>query len=174
MIYFRSITYVIIIPSTLLMTHQSEKNETLTEEKLKEYLKAFSNPFLPQLKLILEFDRNYGVRDILQLNTCPTYLNFDDSKNPIYLIKTFMKNIETNGFLLGSCKVEIIETFWLQDGKLYSRCCEVHHNHNRFVQIKIEVDNSGPVNIIERVQKRDIPIVSLLHRFGYENLEACF
>lgn len=167
MIYFRTIN---IIQLSITM---SQSEVELTSKKLQEYLKVFSNPFLPQLKLIQEFDGKYGVRDIIQLNESPKYLNFNNSQKPIYLIKTFMKNIEKDGFLMGSCKVEIIEAFWLQDGKLYSRCFEVHHDHNRFVQIKIESDNTGPVNIIERVQKRDIPILSLLHRFGYEKLVAC-
>lgn len=138
---------------------------SLTGVKLKEYLAAFSSSFLAPLKLIREFDEKYGVRDIIQLNKIPSYIDYDDSNCAIYLIKSFVQNDE---FLVPH-KIEIIEAFWMERGKLCSHQFHVKHGRDK-VQVSSYVSET---NIRERVEKRDIPILSLLQHFGYDNLIKC-
>jgi hypothetical protein len=145
----------------------------LTSDKLKEYLIQFSDQtFLPKLELIREFDEKYGVR-IDSMQTLPSYIDPMNVDSAIFMIKNFIKNVEVDEFFMGTCRVEIIEAFWIQEGRLVSKKWEVQRDSDRFKPIKIQIIEDGMVNILTRVQKRDIPIISLLRKFGYDTLTAC-
>lgn len=145
---------------------------TLTSDKLKEYLVQFSDQtFLPKLELIREFDAKYGVR-IDSMQTLPSYIDTLDVDAAIFMIKNHIKNIEVDDLFMGTCRVEIIEAFWIQEGRLVSKKWEIQHDNNRFNPIRVQIIDDGLVNILTRVQKRDIPIISLLRRFGYDTVIA--
>lgn len=162
-----------MISRKLNNTLHRQENMTLTSDKLKEYLIQFSDQtFLPKLELIREFDEKYGVR-IDSMQTLPSYIDPMDVDTAIFMIKNFIKNIEVDDLFMGTCRVEIIEAFWIQEGRLVSKKWEIQHDNNRFNPIRVQIIDDGLVNILTRVQKRDIPIISLLRKFGYDTLTAC-